>query len=229
MTLSSRLAAAARLYTPCRLGADIGTDHALLPCFLLEAGICRQMLLCDISPKALSHARAEVSRRHLEERAELICAPGLSALEGRTCGCVSITGMGGDTMAGILREGAGRLRGAALVLSPQTHLPLVRQTAADIGYRPEQETLCLDGGRYYQVWRLVPGVWQIGEEERRYGRLLYRQNPELIRGYLTHRLRVYQSWLEGLRSAEEQDGDALARTEEDYAFTLGMLQSLKGV
>lgn len=218
MLLSPRLSTAARLYQKTDVGADIGTDHALLPCHLLEAGICRQMLLCDISPKALGHARAEVERRGLAHRASLVCADGLSALEGHPCGCVSITGMGGDTMARMLLSGAAWLRGAALVLSPQTLLSQVRQAAAEIGYMPVREALCFDSGRYYQVWLMVPGPWRPSAEEVRYGRLLYLQNPELVDGYVRHRIAVHRSWLEGLRSAACPDTEGIRQAEADLRF-----------
>ena len=51
--LDERLSLAAQLYEPCALGADIGTDHALLPCYLLTHNICQEMILADVSPKAL--------------------------------------------------------------------------------------------------------------------------------------------------------------------------------
>ena len=57
--LDERLSLAASLYDPCDLGADIGTDHGLLPCHLLRSGICRRMILADVSENALSRARAQ--------------------------------------------------------------------------------------------------------------------------------------------------------------------------
>ena len=42
-------------------------------------------------------------------------------------------------MAGILERGKDRLQGAALVLGPQTELPLLRQTLNEIGYRIRRE------------------------------------------------------------------------------------------
>ena len=75
--LDERLTLAAALYPACEAGADIGTDHGYLPCHLLETGVCRRMILADVSPKALRRAEAEVTRRGLQDRARLVCADGL--------------------------------------------------------------------------------------------------------------------------------------------------------
>lgn len=216
--LDSRLSLAAALYAPCDLGADIGTDHALLPCHLLRKNICRSMLLCDVSPKALRHAEASVRRYHLEARARLCLADGLDALDaaGQGCGCVSIMGMGGDTLSGILRRGAARLRGAVLVLSAHTEQPLVRQAIADIGYHLTAERLCLAAGRYYILWRAEPGEAATSPEAIRYGELLFEEPTPLLSGYLDHRLRVLEARRQGLLSGA---GPAdTAAVDADIAF-----------
>lgn len=213
--LDERLSLAASLYQPCQVGADIGTDHGLLPCALLERGICQRMLLCDISPKALRHAQESVRNHGLEARARLICGDGLAALE-EPCGCISIMGMGGDTMASILRQGAERLQGAVLVLSAHTEPQLVRQAVMDIGYHFTQERLCLAAGRYYILWRGEPGAESMTGEEIRYGKLLYETPSPLLPGYLRHRVEVAQAKLQGLRSGDKQRDTREA--ERDLAF-----------
>ena len=139
--LDERLSLAAQLYEPCALGADIGTDHALLPCYLLTHNICQEMILADVSPKALLHAEESVRRHHLEKRAHVRLADGLDALT-KPCGCVSMMGMGGETIRTVLLSGADKLSGAVLVLSSHTEQPLVRRTLPEIGYHIVQEKLC---------------------------------------------------------------------------------------
>ena len=143
--LDERLSLAAQLYEPCALGADIGTDHALLPCYLLMHNICQEMLLADVSPKALLHAEESVRRHHLEKRAHVRLADGLDALT-KPCGCVSMMGMGGETIRTVLLSGAEKLSGAVLVLSSHTEQPLVRRTLPEIGYHIVQEKLCQAAG-----------------------------------------------------------------------------------
>ena len=215
--LDERLTLAAALYPACELGADIGTDHGYLPCHLLEAGVCRQMILADVSQKALRRAEAEVVRRGLQTRATLVCADGLDALTER-CDCVSLMGMGGETMAGILLRGRDRLDGATLVLSAHTELPLVRRAVLDLGYHLTRETLCRSGGRFYVFWRAEPGSAPMTEEEIRHGSLLFDEPSPLLADYLRWRLGVAEAKLSGLRVAAVPDAEALARAEQDVDF-----------
>lgn len=197
--LDSRLSLARDLFVPCSVGADIGTDHALLPCALLQAKRCQRMLLCDVSPKALLHAEETVRRHQLGGRVRLVCADGLNALD-EPCGCVSILGMGGRTLSDILHRGADRLRGAALVLSAHTEQALVRQAIVDIGYHLTDERLCLAAGRFYVVWRAQPGSQSPTPEAIRYGDLLFQEPAPLLNAYLEHRLTVLRAKRCGLAS-----------------------------
>ena len=139
--LDERLSLAIELFPTCEIGADIGTDHGLFPCRLLEEGRCQRMILSDISEKALAHAQALVECRGLQDKAALVVADGLDCLT-EPVDCVSIMGMGGRTIAEILHAGQARLHGATLVLSAHTDLELVRQAVQDIGYHLTQERLC---------------------------------------------------------------------------------------
>lgn len=203
--LDERLGLAASLYPVCRLGADIGTDHGYLPCHLLKSNTCREMILCDISEKALSHAKSSIAHAHLEDHCRLVCSDGLSAID-RPCDCISITGMGGDTMSDILRAGQEKLQGAVLVLSAHTNLPTLRQTIQDIGYHFTAEIPCKAAGRYYLVWRAEPGYRLMTPEELQYGTdLLLRGGHPLLKEYLSRRLWVEQRRLDGLHAAADPD------------------------
>ena len=209
--LDARLALAAELYQPCSTGADVGTDHGLLPCHLLEQGVCEQMILTDVSPKALARARTEVCKRHLESRTHLVCGDGLEALDA-PCGCISITGMGGRTIAGILHRGQEKLRGAALVLCAHTEQPEARQALQEIGYRLQREEPCLCNGHAYLVWLAVPGEMQLQPMEMLCGRELFYSKSPMLQPYLQHRLDALQRRLDGLARASRQDHEAITRT-----------------
>lgn len=215
--LDERLSLAASLYKPCALGADIGTDHGLLPCHLLRQGICQRMIFADVSAKALVHAREQVEHQRLGDRARLICADGLDALT-EPCGCVSVMGMGGETIAGILTRGKDKLQGAVLVLSAHTDLHLVRQTVQEIGYHIVREELCRAAGRFYVVWRAEPGASAMSAEDIRFGPLLMQHMSPMLQAYITWRVAVLNDRLNGLLSAREPDHAAIDAIQADLAY-----------
>lgn len=215
--LDERLALAASLYEPCEWGADIGTDHAFLPCHLLKEDVCRHMIAADVSPGALGHARENLTRARLADRAEIVLADGLDALT-RPCGCVSIMGMGGLNMAEILRNGQDKLAGAVLVLSAHTDQPEVRRCLCDIGYRIVQERLCQAAGRYYIIWRAEPGAGLLSDEGMRYGGLLWEEPADLLIGYARQQIKKLNTMLRGHMAAAGPDAAAIAELQADIAF-----------
>ena len=215
--LDNRLALAAAMYEPCEWGADVGTDHAYLPRHLLKSGVCQRMIAADVSESALANARGTLTRCGLLDRVVLKCADGLDALD-RPVGCISITGMGGDTMAALLRRGAHRLQGAILVLSAHTELALVRQAVQAIGYHFTREELCQAAGRFYVCWRAEPGAADISEDELLFGRLLWESRDPLLHDYAAWRLHVTGKRLAGLRAAAVPDVEAIAAAVRECDF-----------
>ena len=220
--LDARLSLAYDLYDPCDLAADIGTDHAHLPAALLQRGRCQHMILTDLSESALKNARETVIRCRLSDRTDLRAGNGLQPLE-EACGMISVTGMGGRTVHDILLEGMEKLKGASLVLSAHTDLPLIREAVCRIGYHLDREEPCFCAGRYYLVLRARPGACSLSPRELRLGGPLFESaSPQLI-PYLTRRREVLQDKLRGLVSADKPEDALIAQVREDIAFYDGMI------
>ena len=223
--LDERLSLAASLYAPCEWGADIGTDHAFLPCHLLRTGVCQHMIAADVSPKALARARKNLTQQGFIDRAEVVLADGLDAVN-RPCGCISVMGMGGETMAEILRNGQDKLRGAVLVLGAHTELALVRQAIQEVGYHIVQERLCRAAGRFYVFWRAEVGAAEMTQEELRYGSLLWQEAAPLLWEYAQWRLEIHRERLRGLLSAAHQNEQAIRESQADIEFYSNRLEEL---
>ena len=69
----------------------------------------------------------------------------------------------------ILLAGRDKLRGASLILSAHTDLPLIREAVCLIGYHLDREEPCFCAGRYYLVLRARPGVRNLTPREIRLG------------------------------------------------------------
>ena len=220
--LDARLSLAYDLYDPCDLAADIGTDHAHLPAALLQRGRCQHMILTDLSESVLKNARETVIRCRLSDRTDLRAGNGLQPLE-EACGMISVTGMGGRTVHDILLEGMEKLKGASLVLSAHTDLPLIREAVCRIGYHLDREEPCFCAGRYYLVLRARPGACSLSPRELRLGGPLFESaSPQLI-PYLTRRREVLQDKLRGLVSADKPEDALIAQVREDIAFYDGFI------
>lgn len=155
-TLSPRLAAvAARLEGPEPV-ADVGTDHGRLALHLAASRPGRRVYALDRSSRALA-----VARRHLEEldphdRAALSLSlhrgEGLLPLAPGTVSAVAVAGMGGHSVAGILRGAAAHLPHLRrLVLQPNDHVPTVRSTLHALGLPLVAETVVWERGRPYAI------------------------------------------------------------------------------
>ena len=216
--LDARLSLAYDLYDPCELAADIGTDHAHLPAALLQRGRCQHMILTDLSESALKNARDTIILCRLSDRADLRAGNGLQPLREETCGMISITGMGGHTVHDILLDGRDKLRGASLVLSAHTDLPLIREAVCRIGYHLDREEPCFSAGRYYLVLRARPGVRPLTPREIRLGGPLFGSSSPWLIPYLTRRREVLEHKLKGLISAESPDTGLISQVREDIAF-----------
>ena len=214
LMLDSRLSLALEMYDTVETGADIGTDHAHLPIALLRSGKCGRMILTDLSPDALQNARENIGRARLTDRVDFRLGDGLRPLD-EPCGMVSVLGMGGRTIRDILLSAPERLRGASLLLSAHTDLPLVRESVTRIGYRISAEHPCYDAGRYYLLIRAVPGEEALTPREIRLGKALFDSSSPVLGGYLRRRRRVLEARLEGLRRAGDLHADEIAEVEED--------------
>ena len=175
----ARLLLAAEMARCDGLFADIGTDHGRLPAYMLENGLCGSALLCDISAPALDKARALFSQRRLS--GDFRVFDGMPDAEAES---VAVLGMGGDTIAHILRNGQTHFHGAKLTLSPQKDADTVRCAVMETGYHIIRECLVREGGRLYLLMQAVPGETVYSEKELFLGPCLMAEQPPLWRDYL---------------------------------------------
>ena len=212
VNLDARLSLAFDLYDPCELAADIGTDHAHLPAALLQRGRCQHMILTDLSESALNNARNGIIACRLTDRVSFRCGNGLQPLR-EQCEMISVTGMGGRTIRDILLSGQDRLKGASLLLSAHTDLPLIREAVCRIGYHLDREEPCYCAGRFYLVLRARPGAADLSPREIRLGGPLFDSASDQLIPYLIRRrdvldekLQAIQAFSDNLIQAESQKG-----------------------
>lgn len=151
IALTPRLAAVAAFVSPGDVVADIGTDHAYVPAYLIEQGIIREAFACDIHEGPLANAKKTVADAALEGVTFLL-SDGLQALEGKDFTTVIIAGMGGELIAHILQSAPWcRQSGFRFILQPMTKSEILRSYLYREGFVIQKESLVAEKDKLYSV------------------------------------------------------------------------------
>lgn len=229
--LDGRLSAAMALAENCRMFADIGADHGRLSAVMLLSDEKRRALVADISAPALQKSRDLITRLGLNSRVTFAVANGLDALDSLTDeqpDTVFILGMGGDTVSGIIRRGADKLHGAALILGAQTDLPMVRQTLSESGYGICREVVASEGKHDYVLIRAEAGQASYTEQELLLGPVLLREMPQNWLVLLERRMSLLQKGLQAMRAGNlEKDAARLALFERESGYIQQVMERLR--
>ena len=152
--LNARLLCAAELTRQDATFADIGTDHAYLPLFLLESGKIKFAYCCDINEGPLASARKNAEERLRLSETEFILTDGATVLAGKGITDYAIAGMGGELIADII-DSAPQLRSEKvnLALQPMTKPEILRAYLYDNGFDIINEKYVADEGKKYVCMR----------------------------------------------------------------------------
>ncbi len=153
LSLRPRLLAAASFVRPDDRVLDIGTDHARLPVYLIEQGLCASVTATEFAEGPLSRAFRTIRSHRLEDRIPLLLRDGAAGLEPEAFDTVTITGMGADTILSILQKSPW-LNKKHLILQPQTRVARFAELA---GRAPSCQTVVSEGRRQYTIF-LFGGV-----------------------------------------------------------------------
>ena len=102
LELSPRLQSVAGLVPEGARLADVGTDHAYLPAWLILRGIIPGAIATDLRKGPLERARATAERYGLTDVMDFRLCNGLAGVSPDETDAVAIAGMGGETIAEIL-------------------------------------------------------------------------------------------------------------------------------
>ena len=147
-----RLAAAASFGRKGKRVADIGTDHASLPIFLVGNGIANTALACDINIGPLNAAKKNIDASGLSEKIDTKLTDGLEGIADFCPEDIYILGMGGELIWRIINDSDLPLQnGVRLILQPMTHAQDLRRGLYENGFNIVDETLVRDRDRIYQI------------------------------------------------------------------------------
>ncbi|MET0794034.1 MAG: class I SAM-dependent methyltransferase [Polyangiaceae bacterium] len=157
--LKARLEALLELLVPCRLLADVGTDHALLPAHAVLRGLAERALAVDLRAEPLRGAARTLMSLGVGTRVDLIEGDGLSSLAGLNVDTVVLAGLSGATFVRWCAAAPEVVRGLArLVVQPNGHLAGLRRHIYECGLHLLDESIRLEGGRHFISCAFGPGT-----------------------------------------------------------------------
>ena len=225
--LNPRLAAAAELVRPGRVAADIGTDHAYLPVYLVTCGRCPECVAGEIGAGPLRNARRTVEAYGLSGQISLVLSDGLENAALRAADDIIIAGMGGEMIAAILAR-APYLKDARyrLILQPMTRAEEVHLFLAANGFSIIQERAITDGGKVYLVLaaEYSGAVRRLSGAEPYIGALRASDGADAVR-FIEKQHRRFSKELEGIRPLPDKQ----KRVEEVEGILSSLERARKGV
>lgn len=206
--------------------ADVGTDHGFVPICLVERGIAARALALDVRQGPLCRAREHVAGKGLEEKIELRLGDGLKPLKPGEADLVILSGMGGELMLRILKEGEHvRPFVRRWIFSPQSELSLFRHGIQEMGLSICYEEMLREDGKYYTIMVAKPGQMNWSREYcYRYGRHLIQNGSPVLAEYLEKEAGQFKEIRERLLKGRQEASAGRLREVEERLREIGIVR-----
>lgn len=155
-TLNNRLSLCAEMVRKESRIADVGTDHAYLPVWLVRAGFATFALACDIKAEPLMQGELTIKKYHAEDLVKTRLCDGLNAVDPDEVDDVIIAGMGGETIVHILSEAPWLRDGTKkLILQPMSKHELVIEYLCENGFELTEHKCTVADGKIYTAFSAI--------------------------------------------------------------------------
>lgn len=204
--LSKRLEAIAS-FVPfdCYL-ADVGSDHAYLPIYLIENDKIDRAQAIDNKMAPYLRMKRNVEEAGLSSKITCSNSDGLDQLSDYA-DCVAICGVGGLLTCQILDRGKDKLDNVkTLILDPHRDLTAVRKKLVSLGYRIVDETMVYEKKIYYSIMKWEKGSPAIpySVSDLEFGPVLRKKRQPIFLEWLSVQFSKVNLLLDGALSKEQR-------------------------
>ncbi len=155
MELSKRLQKVADLVTEGASVADIGTDHAYIPIYLMKNHKISKAIALDVNKGPLERAKEHIQAEGLEDLIDTRLSDGMENLKPYEVQEIITAGMGGGLVIKILTDYPQVTESLNYgILQPQSEIHKVRRFLNNQGYRILAEDFVEEDGKYYPMMKV---------------------------------------------------------------------------
>lgn len=225
--LSNRLEAVANNIPAGARLADIGSDHAYLPCNVLKKGIVPEAIAGEVAEGPYQSALEQVQSENLEEKIAVRKGDGLEVIQPGEVDCITIAGMGGTLISNILERGKTKLDGVTrLVLQPNVGSFAVRSWLINNGWELIKEEILKEDGKIYEILvaergePLKPYQQTNHEEGILFGPFLMAEKSPIFKEKWNQEKKNWERILSQLNEAVQNEETAIKRLELDRKINM---------
>lgn len=203
--------------------ADIGTDHAYIPIYMIENSLADYFIAADIRKGPVSIAKENIIKHNLSDKIETRLGSGLSVLNKNEADTVIIAGMGGQLISKIIEADIEIAKSVKLTLQPMNAQYELRKYLIKNGFTILNEDIAVEGFKVYNILNAEYGRQNEFKNDieyhlpkyltgHRYYKELYdkkhREFTKVIRGLENskntdiEKLKLYKKWMRELNEYE---------------------------
>ncbi|MBC1511755.1 tRNA (adenine(22)-N(1))-methyltransferase [Listeria booriae] len=177
--------------------ADIGSDHAYLPCYAIQQGLAEFAIAGEVVEGPFQSATKQVRSLALTEQIAVRKGDGLAVIEpADAIDTIVIAGMGGALIRSILEAEPAKLDGVKrLVLQPNIAAHQLREWAEINQWKLVAESILREDHKIYEILVLEPSEAKVAysDAERLLGPFLMREKSEVFQAKWEYEL---ANWIE---------------------------------
>lgn len=137
--------------------ADVGTDHAYIPTYLIKKGLSPKVIATDVNKGPFNIAKERVRALKLENKIDVRMGNGLEPIKPQEVELAIIAGMGGLTIVDILTNSPRVVNSLKmLILQPMMAEDVVRRWLQKNNWDIFNEAIVKEDNKYYQIISAVP-------------------------------------------------------------------------
>jgi len=208
LELTPRLKTIGDSIEKCDVIADVGSDHAYLPIYLINNGKADKVIATDINVGPAEISRKRIKRFRLEDRIEVRVGDGLKVLDNDEADVIIIAGMGGLLIQSILSESLEVAKSAdKIILQPMRDSRLLIKWLLDNSFSILEGKIVKEKDKYYEV------IWCCYDEKSRndvneINEVYYYNNTFLLHEYIDKKIVQYTRIIEQMKASNIVDGEA---------------------
>ena len=206
LRLTPRLQAIADSINEFEVLADIGTDHAFLPIYLMENGKIKKAIATDINKGPIEIAHERIKKYKYEDKIETRQGSGMTVIEPQEAEAIVIAGMGGMLIAEIIEQSKPvAIAAKMLVMQPMLDSGKLRRYLLQNGFEIFEEELAKEDKKIYEIiWARYTGKIIEAENRMDIGPIIIEKKHLLVKDLIDKKVAELNSIIEKLGSMETE-------------------------